>query len=137
MRTLTKLWVALVVAGTLAGAVVGLEASPAAESVNHAASSSIEAAIGTVADIVADDGGTADAATYMFTYSYWYANDSRMYCDSGILYKPGGRACNSGHLNVKYPGSSSYCYRRNVVTIWQGDNGWTSFTWNGTLYYVC
>ena len=80
---------------------------------------------------------TAAAASYMFTTGYWYNGDARMYCNTAPVYKPGGRACGSGYLSIKYPGSSSYCYRRNTNTIWQDDAGWQAWSYSGSLYYVC
>jgi len=79
----------------------------------------------------------AAAASYMFPASYWYPGDARMYCNTIPVNKPGGRQCGAGYLSIKYPGSSSYCYRRNTVSIWQDDAGWQSWSYSGSLYYVC
>lgn len=83
-------------------------------------------------------GEAALAATFMFTAWYWNCcSDARMYCNSTPAYKTGGRYCASGHLRIKYPGSSSYCYRRNTVRIIQGYDGYQSWAYSGGLYYVC
>lgn len=81
--------------------------------------------------------GTAHASSYMFTTAYWYSNDARMFCNTTPVYKTGGRSCGTGYLSIKYPGSSSYCYRRNTSSIWQADAGWQSWSYTSALYYVC
>lgn len=83
-------------------------------------------------------GQAALAATYMFTAWYWTCcSDARMYCHSIPVNKPGGRYCSSGYLAVKYPGSSSFCYRRNTYAIFQRYDGLQSWHYSGGLYYVC
>ena len=98
----------------------------------------IVAALTLTGGIVAYEAQPAQAATYMFTTYYWYPNDARMFCNTVPVIKPGGRTCGSGYLSIKYPGSSSYCYRRNTSSIWQDNDGIsTSWSWTSALYYVC
>lgn len=90
-----------------------------------------------VPDAVENGAPVAEAASYMFALCYWYCVDGKMYCNSIPVYKPGGRYCATGFALVKYPGSSSYCYRRNAYNIILHDAGYQSWKWSGTLYYRC
>jgi hypothetical protein len=94
------------------------------------------AAVGLTTGAVVLDVQPAAAATYMGVGSYWYANDAKMYCNVVVNNHICTGGSTAGYWLVKYPGSSSYCYRRNANYIETFAGGY-EVHFSGSLYYIC